>query len=212
MKIQSILQPAFWLTATLFVLLLPATPYPGDFFLKALPVACLVALVITAADGSRQRQIVAALVFSAVGDVSLELGCFTFGLAAFLVGHLFYLMVFWRAIRPSRSNSLPILGLLVYGVAIITWLHPYLGEMKLAVYLYMAVITSMAAVALLGQNNHPLVGLGALMFVVSDSLIAINRFIEPFEGARYGIMVLYYLAQYFLTWDARSGNYSRQDA
>ena len=75
--------------------------------------------------------------------------------------------------------------------------------MKIAVYLYMAVITAMAAAALCGRGNHPLVALGALMFVLSDSLIAVNRFVEPVPGARYWIMALYYGAQYLLTWDAR---------
>jgi uncharacterized membrane protein YhhN len=42
------------------------------------------------------------------------------------------------------------------------------------------------------------------MFVLSDSLIAIDRFVEPVPGARYWIMALYYGAQYLLTWDARN--------
>ena len=95
------------------------------------------------------------------------------------------------------------MALLAYTVFIVNYLSPHLGEMQIAVYLYMAVIMAMAAAALTGRNNHPLVALGALMFVLSDSLIAINRFVEPVPGARYWIMSLYYGAQYLLTWDAR---------
>ena len=62
---------------------------------------------------------------------------------------------------------------------------------------------SMAAAAISGRDNHALVALGAVLFVLSDSLIAINRFAQPVPGAKYWIMLLYYGAQYLLTYDAR---------
>ncbi len=80
---------------------------------------------------------------------------------------------------------------------------PLLGDLAPGVYLYMGVISVMAAAAISGRDNHPLVGLGAVLFVLSDSLIAINRFVTPVPGAGYAIMLLYYAGQYWLTHDAR---------
>jgi uncharacterized membrane protein YhhN len=44
--------------------------------------------------------------------------------------------------------------------------------------------------------------------MVSDSIIAFNRFNAPIEDARYAIMITYYLAQYLLTIDARRNQYT----
>ena len=195
-----------WLFAALalaFILSLGHLPYPGAFLVKVSPIVCLLAAVILSGTRGRQRLIIGALVFCGAGDISLELGYFTSGLVAFLVGHLFYLGAFCRRPDMSAGKYLLLAALLVYIVLIVNYLSPHLGEMKIAVYLYMAVITAMAAAALCGRGNHPLVALGALMFVLSDSLIAVNRFVEPVPGARYWIMALYYGAQYLLTWDAR---------
>ena len=197
-----------WLFAALagaFVLSLPYTPYPGDFLLKVSPIACLLVAVIAAGAPGRQRLLIpAALLFCGIGDVSLELGHFSFGLGAFLIGHLFYLGAFCGQPQLSVGKALLLTGLVIYSAALVTFLAPHLGDMAPAVFLYMAVIVTMAAAAISGRQNHPLVALGALLFVLSDSLIAVNRFVEPIPGARYWIMVLYYSAQYLLTRDARA--------
>jgi uncharacterized membrane protein YhhN len=196
-----------WLFAALalaFILSLGHLPYPGAFLLKVSPIACLLVAVILSDPRGRKRLIIGALVFCGAGDICLELGYFTPGLAAFLVGHLFYLGAFCQHLEMSAKKSLSLIALLAYTVFIVNYLSPHLGEMQIAVYLYMAVIMAMAAAALTGRHNHPLVALGALMFVLSDSLIAINRFVEPVPAARYWIMALYYGAQYLLTWDARN--------
>jgi uncharacterized membrane protein YhhN len=198
--------PLAWLFAALslaFVASIALLPYPGDFLLKVSPIVCLVVAVAMAGTGPLQRQVIAALVFSGIGDISLERGLFTLGLGAFLVAHLFYLSVFCRHLRMTRQGVAALLGLAIYGAAVVTYLSPHLGEMATPVYLYMTVIFAMAGAAVSGRDNHPLVALGAVLFVLSDSLIAINRFAEPVPGAKYAIMVLYYAGQYFLTHDAR---------
>ena len=200
-------RPVVWLFAALaaaFVLSLAYTPYPGDFLLKVSPIACLLLAVIAAGVQGRQRLIMAALLFCGIGDVSLELGHFSLGLGAFLVGHLFYLGAFCRQPALSGGKALLLAGLAIYSAVLVTFLAPHLGDMAPAVFLYMAVIVVMAAAAITGRHNHPLVALGALLFVLSDSLIAVNRFVEPIPGARYWIMILYYSAQFLLTHDART--------
>lgn len=202
-----ILELAFAASALAFIALLPLAPYPGDVALKVVPILCLLAAVLRAGRSGRQLRIAAALVFCGIGDATLELGLFTTGLAAFLVGHLFYLSVFCRRpkLDPPRLVALAVLA--VYGAALVLQLQPHLGEMALPVYLYMLVIMCMAAAAIAGRGNHLLVALGAVLFVLSDSLIAWNRFAEPIPGVRYWIMALYYGAQYLLTVDARRAAY-----
>jgi len=204
---QLISRPVDWIFALLalaFVLSLGVLPYPGDFLLKVSPIVCLIIAVALSGTKGRQRLVIAALVFCGIGDVSLETGHFSFGLGAFLIGHLFYLAVFCRGLRLTASRALILAGILAYGAGLMNFLTPHLGEMKFAVWLYMSIIFSMTAAAVTGRDNHVLVAFGAVLFVVSDSLIAINRFVEPLPGARYWIMVLYYSGQYFLTWQART--------
>jgi uncharacterized membrane protein YhhN len=195
-----------WLFAALavaFVASIALLPYPGDFLLKASPIACLVIAVGLAGTGPRQRLVIAALVFSAIGDISLERGVFILGLGAFLVAHLFYLTVFCRRLRPTPTGAVALLALALYALVLMVYLSPRLGESAVPVYLYMGVLFAMAGAAIIGRDNHTLVAIGAVLFVLSDSLIAIDRFAGPVPGARYAIMVLYYAAQYLLTHDAR---------
>lgn len=195
-----------WLFATLavgFVASIALLPYPGDFLLKASPIACLVVAVGLAGTGPGQRLVIAALVFSAIGDISLERGLFTPGLSAFLMAHLFYLGVFCRRLQPTPRGVAVMLALALYAVVTMAYLSPRLGELAVPVYLYMGVLLAMACAAISGQDNHVLVATGAVLFTLSDSLIAIDRFAGPVPGARYAIMVLYYAAQFLLTYDAR---------
>jgi uncharacterized membrane protein YhhN len=147
--------------------------------------------------------ILAALVFCGIGDISLERGLFTLGLSAFLVGHLFYLSVFCRRLELTLFKGVALIALLMYAGTLINYLTPHLGDMRVPVIVYMSVIFAMTGAAICGRDNHPLLALGAALFVISDSLIATNRFVEPLPGVRYWIMALYYSAQYFLTVDAR---------
>lgn len=207
LRSKRLLEPTFALLASTFVASLPLLPYPGDFLLKVSPIACLVAAVAMAGKGLQKRLLIAALVFSGIGDIALELGLFAFGLAAFLLAHLFYLSVFCHKLRLTPTGFAALLGLALYALLLQRYLSPFLSEMAAPVYLYMGVIFTMAAAAISGRDNHPLVALGAVLFVVSDSLIAINRFVEPLPGARHAIMLLYYGAQYLLTHDARRSSY-----
>ena len=92
----------------------------------------------------------------------------------------------------------------IYYAIIIAVLSPYLGDMKLPVRIYAIVISFMflLAVHMLFIKNKT-TGLwmtaGALLFVISDSLLAINKFSQPFEMAGFFVMSTYGLAQLFLT-------------
>ena len=115
------------------------------------------------------------LIASAIGDFALSRSgqrAFLTGLVAFAVAHVFYIELFWQG--WSYISLIP-LGLLVaYGMSCEFWLIPHTGSLKWAVRGYVVCIVAMAATA--AGTGHPLAILGAVLFVVSDSLLGRGLF------------------------------------
>jgi uncharacterized membrane protein YhhN len=90
---------------------------------------------------------------------------------------------------------------------LIIWLFPHLGDMKIPVAVYGFFISTMLIFALhsyfIGNKDAGkwMMG-GAILFVISDSSLAINKFYQPFDLANIIIMVTYGLAQLFITMGA----------
>jgi uncharacterized membrane protein YhhN len=152
-----------------------------------------------------------ALFFSWAGDIFLlfeERGpnFFLLGLSAFLVAQVFYI-VFFHNIRMReyiRGNALLLLLVIVYYSVLINVLAPYLGNMKLPVRIYGVVLSFMVMLAMhtmLGKNKKAALWMtmGAILFVVSDSLLGVNKFFSGFNNAGVVIMLTYGLAQLFIT-------------
>jgi uncharacterized membrane protein YhhN len=160
--------------------------------------AALALLLLWAATGpGTSWALLAALAFSLLGDVYLMLpaNLFAAGLAAFLVGHLFYIDAFdaplvWRALWSAvvLAASVP-LGLRIVRAT------PG-APLRVAVATYMAVIGVMTGSAI--ASGLPVAAAGALLFLASDSMIAWNRFVAPVPGARLAIIVTYHVGQALL--------------
>ncbi len=158
-----------------------------------------------------KKWIPAALFFSWVGDVLLMFQgenqlFFLLGLSSFLLAHIFYIVFFHNIrIRENiKSSWLLLFIVVVYYAVLITLLSPYLGTMKLPVRVYGIFISFMFLLAMymLFIKNKPagrLMMTGALFFVISDSILAINKFYQSFEPAGIIIMLTYGLAQLFIT-------------
>lgn len=141
-----------------------------------------------------------ALFFSWLGDVLLMLpyDLFVFGLASFLLAHVFYVRHFWSVWDRSAFPFQPLylIGVLVYLIGLLYLLFPVLGAMQVPVIVYGAVISAMLLLAL--QTDRLGYRLGALLFVLSDSILAINKFHTPIPFAALLVMSTYGLAQYYL--------------
>jgi uncharacterized membrane protein YhhN len=143
------------------------------------------------------------LLFSLAGDVFLMLPSdqFAAGLVSFLVAHLFYTAAFTSGTGFGFSwRALPCA---LYGLAIFSILAPHLGEMKLPVVVYVVVILVMAWQAWerwpqTGQSAALLAFLGAVLFVVSDSALAVNRFRGQYQSAQALILSTYFAAQWLM--------------
>ncbi|CAA0105672.1 putative membrane protein [Halioglobus japonicus] len=194
---------ALWVyvvTAIGFVVSISFTPYPGSMILKAVPIVTLMFIVWVTLSGKLRAAMLVALLFSAVGDVCLEAGVFLAGLSAFLVAQLTYAWVF----IPRRNiNTLSLIQatVLVSTLILISgYVLAHTGDMKLPVAIYMTAITLMGLGAALHARPSAMIFAGAVLFITSDSLIGINRFVHPVENAREWIMVTYYLAQILLVY------------
>lgn len=156
------------------------------------------------------KWIVAALIFSLLGDVLLMFQddnslFFLLGLSAFLLAHIFYIVYFHqvRVKENIKSNIWLAVIVVVYYAVLIAFLFPYLGDMTLPVCIYGIVISFMFMLAMhmLFIKNKPGGGwmmAGALLFVISDSILAINKFYQPFRLADILIMLTYGFAQFYI--------------
>ncbi|AKQ68426.1 putative MEMBRANE PROTEIN [Myxococcus hansupus] len=169
---------------------------------KALPMLCLLAWQWPA-KGRYARWIFAGLALSLLGDVLLDLGpgLFLPGLGAFLLAHVSYAVAYVsQTRRPCWGRALPF-GLLAVGASVL--LRPFLGDLTLPVIAYVIVICTMTwrASALwgspaLGRRAQRFALAGALMFAVSDGVLAIRLFVSPLPGSNYAVMLLYWSAQF----------------
>jgi uncharacterized membrane protein YhhN len=127
-------------------------------------------------------MVLTGLVFSTAGDVLLmmPLDRFVTGLVAFLIGHLFYSVAF--ASEASALIWWPLIPLVTYGIVVYVILFPSLGRLKWPVLLYVGGILTMAWLA--WERWAQTVQNGALLFVLSDTILAIDRFRGTFKLAR----------------------------
>lgn len=183
------------------------------YFAKPVLLPVLIVLLATATPAVAGKKIMlAALFFSWVGDIFLLAEdknplFFIFGLASFLTTHIFYI-IYFLSIRSNqisllKKQPLLIAAVLTYGIALVWLLFPKLADLKIPVMIYAAVICTMLLCSLhiylkVNKPANMFFVLGALLFVLSDSLLAINKFYQPFAFAGVCIMLTYCAAQYFI--------------
>lgn len=157
------------------------------------------------APAAYRLLIAAGLVFSLGGDVLLMLPSKPFvpGLVSFLVAQLFYTAAFvtGSGFRLSLPVALPCA---VYFVVLLRILLPHAGRMKLPITLYGLAIVTMVWQAAERWAAVPATGAllaaaGAVLFAISDSGLAINRFVRPFRASQAVVLGTYFVAQLLIT-------------
>jgi uncharacterized membrane protein YhhN len=161
----------------------------------------MAAFMPTAHGSGYRTAILVGLVLSLLGDVFLMLprDRFIAGLASFLVAHLAYLAAFGVE-EPVVIAPQLLLPLGVVAVALLGLLWPGLGGLRVPVILYTAAIVAMVWRAWARSRAIPtpgttLAAVGAALFMVSDALLALNRFRAAFPGAQAAVQVTYVAAQ-----------------
>lgn len=137
-----------------------------------------------------------ALLFSWAGDVGIaspgELS-FLAALGFFLIAHVFYIGLFLRNLRMRRLALWSLLYL-AWWVALVAILAPHIGSLLIPVAIYGLVLGAMGAIAL-SCNRY--IALGGALFVVSDTILGLNKFLPGFElwQVHFLIMLSYLAAQ-----------------
>ncbi|HEX8185293.1 MAG TPA: lysoplasmalogenase [Blastocatellia bacterium] len=177
-------------------------PYPAGVIVKFFSVSPLALLAFRSLRSRDGLILGVSLLFSSVGDVFLALGAerlFVFGLGSFLIAHLLYIALFVRnwpkPFKSSAAQKRVVALLTLYSAAMLAWLWPGLGRLGLPVTVYLCAITAMGVTATLAGFQTRRVITGALLFILSDSLIAIDKFKTPVEYGDYLIWGTYYLGQ-----------------
>jgi uncharacterized membrane protein YhhN len=140
--------------------------------------------------------IILGLCLSLLGDVWLMLPAdrFIAGLVSFLLAHIAYGLGFaWHA--GPRISIVWFVPYALYGFGVYRILNPHLGRLRLAVVGYFIAILVMAGLA---TNVNGIVAVGALLFVISDSVLAYEKFVEAFRSARWVALSTYWAAQWLI--------------
>lgn len=145
--------------------------------------------------------ILAGLAFSLLGDIALTLPekWFQAGLGAFLVAQVFYILAF-RPVPGHPISWTQFLPFIIYGLLMYFILRPGLGPLQIPVFVYVAAITLMAGFAAgryvdIGGVKTLLAFVGAILFLISDSVLAYDRFGRKVGPAQIIILGTYFPAQ-----------------
>lgn len=152
--------------------------------------ALAVVMLVRPVRGATIGLLLVAIALSWGGDVALSFPgvlFFVIGLCLFLLGHVAYVVLFLR-LRP-RGRSLPAWTLVyvAWYAAFLALLGPHLGALFVPVAIYGLVLGTMAALA---GGIGGAVALGGALFVVSDSVLALGRFLPDYEFALHDLTVM----------------------
>ncbi len=154
------------------------------------------------------KLFVAGLFFSFLGDVLL-LGTgelyFILGLLFFLIAHVFYIIMVVKLLKNTKMAQVLLASIpyLLIFTSLLTTLYSGLGEMKIPVIVYAITITvlGISSLSLFLQNKnktHLILVFGVLIFIISDSVLALNMFYK--EQSIYPLLIIstYVIAQYLI--------------
>ena len=210
-KIVSLL---YFLTGALFLVLEDKGSFISAFVAKALIIPVLMILLTIRFRAGLNRchwLMLAGLFFSWAGDVMLELthldaNMFIPGLVCFLLTHIIYFTVFFLTPGESviiRKYVYLLIPLILYGAGLIYYLYDDLAGFRIPVIIYTIAILTMLTGAIdrikkVNKISFSLVLTGAILFLISDSAIAINKFSHHFEYSSIVIISTYVIAQYLI--------------
>ncbi|OIV41764.1 lysoplasmalogenase [Flavobacterium johnsoniae] len=199
--------------STIYILILYLGYESLDCFLKPALIPLLILGVYFSKKFRTQNILLTALLFSWIGDVVLLFAdiaeiYFILGLVSFLLSHLLYLVLFNKQIKEKikRNAVIFMIGSILIGcylIGMLSVLLPSLGDLKIPVVVYASIISIMLLFAYNGlliwkKPANQYVFFGALFFVISDSILALNKFHTPIKKSSFIIMLTYLVAQYLI--------------
>lgn len=209
MKIKKLTR-SFTVICILYLLLIISGKETTAWWLKPLLIPFLIRIVSISDKFKTKKFLLYALFFSWIGDVLLMFSdrhslFFMSGLVAFLVAHLIYIFLFYKQENINNNKIywwfIPVI--LIYLSGVLSFLWSSLNEMKIPVIIYAFVISAMLLMSIKAyfewkKPANLWVLTGAVLFVVSDTVLAINKFYTPVPMGSLVIMSTYLGAQFFI--------------
>lgn len=177
---------------------------PYRFISKSLFIPVLLLYYISGVE-KRNSLFVVALIFAWLGDVFL-LGegslYFALGLSSFMIMQILYTLIFLKDRQKPHSLFYPtLIFLILYCLSFNIYLAPNTGSLLIPVIIYSIAIAAMAFAAAIRIKNsvaYKMILFGVILFVISDSILSINKFAGSFWKGGFFVMLTYMLAQYFI--------------
>lgn len=184
----------------------PASPMRAGLKTLTISVLALLPLTYAGVPGAHVMGLAIlslALALSALGDLLLALKnqerFFVWGLVSFLLAHVAFLAAFVPYTDvPQGGTVLAIIAVLAGAGLFLRVLVPRLGKMTVPVLCYFTVIMAMVAAALSVREASWILGAGAMLFALSDSLIAVRKFLQPFPRINEAVWITYCTAQFMI--------------
>lgn len=208
-------QKGFIVISVIYLTLMGLEKLDWAWYLKPLLIPFLFFSVVKSNPFKSKKWLLAALLFSWIGDVILLFAdkselFFIFGLVAFLLAHILFIILFINQEAPAivhKEKNYYWFGfglVLLYLFGMLSILLPKLGSLKFPVGIYAMTISLMLIETIKGYFNWTpkekiWIVMGATLFVISDSLLAFNKFYCAFSSASFFTMVTYLAAQYCIT-------------
>lgn len=182
---------------------------------KPLIMVTLGVYYLLSAGIDRSFVVLLAIVFSLAGDTSLMFDSvnsiyFMIGLVSFLISHVFYIIAYRQHQNDESADALQgiqklraAFPIVLAGTGLVVILYPVLGALKFPVIVYALVLVVMVLNALFRLGRTSVVSfwfvfVGAMFFMVSDSLLAFNKFLSPLPHSGLLIMSTYISAQFLI--------------
>ena len=187
---------AFWICSAF-------PPFVGRFIIKASPILALALIVWNHRQSQQETLLFAGIIFHSLGDILLDIdrvGLFLPALVTFLCGHIFYILTVKPDVSFSRSLSntdkLLIGAIILFAAGLGTILLPKLeSHLVVPVVIYMVAIGTMTIFTVLANYRTAWISLGAMSYMLSDAMIAVNTFVHPFAASAFFIWPTYYFGQ-----------------
>jgi uncharacterized membrane protein YhhN len=188
----------------LLVDLIAIYKYPGlQLIVKPLIMSSIMGFYVSKVE-HQDTSLLTAMLFALLGDILIMFESdffFQLGLSCFLIMQLLYIKCFNRYTTTLSSQKKRILILLyIMASAFIIVAFPKLGNMLIPVVLYCIALMSMATFALMRKSSHTLgpLAIGALLFVISDFLLAIDKFVQAMAILPALVIITYAAAQFLI--------------
>lgn len=175
--------------------------FPGDWAVKAAPMVLAAGVLMIRLPARLGIPMMIGFIAAAAGDIFLALDRNEYlmqGLLCFLVTQLAYSAAFVAQQAPMGDRLAYRLPVTVYGVVLLAMMLPGLGDFMIAVFVYVSALVAMAVLAAGVEQRPGLVYFGAVLFLVADSLIGIDRFVAPFAYSEIIIVGTYTAAQFLI--------------